>query len=516
MPTRRDILRVGLAAPALLPRLARAAVDTRPELRIAVQALPPTLEPLESISNIGLRPTYNIFDTLLRRDFLAEAKDGSQRLLPNLATELKQRDALTWTVKLRSDVRMHDGTVLSAADVLSTFSPERMYGSEVQVFEGRVNFGHLAGVEAEGNDTIVFRTKAPDIVMPQRLASYGGWIHSSKFYAAEGLKGMQQHPVGCGPYRIDRFERDHRITLAAHDDYWMGRPPARAISFTVVPEASTRLAGLQAGEFDIVTNLLPEQAASLDGHPTLEGVDVALDFAHILFYDTRNEVLRDKRVRQGLNFAVDYDTLGESLWGPKFQRMAALQLPAFGDFYDAKRPGFTYDPERAHKLLKDGGYQGQEIVIRITAGYYLQMNLAVQAIQAMWADVGVKSRLETIENAAQLVQPGADVRPTSISFRFPDPLGGGLMVHLSRDYFIQKSGFWTPTRFNEISDALRLATDHGERKRLWLALLDEFEAEAPAMILYPVREYFAKRRSIKWTHYPLYYMDFRSFNLGFA
>lgn len=71
-------------------------------------------------------------------------------------------------------------------------------------------------------------------------------------------------------------------------------------------------------------------------------------------------------------------------------------------------------------------------------------------------------------------------------------------------------------RFNEISDALAAATDPGERKRLWLALLDEYEAEAPALILYPVREYFAKRRAIKWRHYPLYYMDFRGYNLAFA
>jgi peptide/nickel transport system substrate-binding protein len=144
------------------------------------------------------------------------------------------------------------------------------------------------------------------------------------------------------------------------------------------------------------------------------------------------------------------------------------------------------------------------------------MLLAVQAIIEMWADVGVKARLETIENPGQLTQPGADVRPISVSFRFPDPLGGGLLVHLSKDYQIQTQGFWQPVRFNEISDALRPATDPAERRRLWLLLLDEFEREAPAMILYPVREFIAKRRAVRWTHYPLYYMDFRSYDLSFT
>jgi peptide/nickel transport system substrate-binding protein len=130
--------------------------------------------------------------------------------------------------------------------------------------------------------------------------------------------------------------------------------------------------------------------------------------------------------------------------------------------------------------------------------------------------VGVRTKLETRENLSLITQPGADIRPTSIAFRFPDPLGGGLAVHLSREYSLQRSGFWQPDRFNAIVDALRVAAEPAERKRLWLALLDEFETEAPALILYPVREYFAKRRAIRWQHPPLYYMDFRASQLAFA
>ncbi|MCW0233780.1 MAG: ABC transporter substrate-binding protein [Ferrovibrio sp.] len=507
-----------VAAPALLPRLVRAQSDDRPSLRIAVQALPPTLEPLESISNVGLRLTYNVFDTLLRRDFLAEAKGegGGSSLVPHLATSLRQRDPLTWEAALRPGVRLQDGGELTADDVLSTFSAERMWGPQVQAFEGKVNFGHLAGVDAVDRYTVLLRTRSPDVAMPHRLAAYGGWIHSAKACAAGGLEGMRKQPVGSGPYRHASFARDQRVVLDSHDDYWMGRPPAKQIIFSVVPEASTRLAGLQAGDFDLVTNLLPEQAESLAGHPKLEGVDVPLDFAHILYYDTRRPVLRDVRVRRALNHAVDCDLLGRSLWGPGYRRMAALQVPAFGALYDAGRQGFEHDPARARQLLREAGYGGEEIVIRIAPAYYLQMLQAVQIVQQMWLAVGVNSRIETRENLSLLAQPGADVRPTSIAFRFPDPLGGGLMVHLSRDYFLQKQGFWQPDRFNAISDALATATDRDERRRLWLALLDEYEAEAPALILYPVREYFAKRRNIRWTHYPLYYMDFRGYNLGFA
>jgi peptide/nickel transport system substrate-binding protein len=516
MPRRRLLLASPLALPALLALPVRAQGDQRPVLRVAVQALPPTLEPLEAISNVGLRITYNVFDTLWRRDFAAEARDGGQRLTPFLATSLEQRDALTWVATLRQGVALQDGGTLTAEDVLSTFSAERMWGDPVQTFEGRVNFGHLAGVEAEGPHRVVFRTRAPDPVMPQRLAAYGGWIHSARFYGEAGQAGMRRAPVGSGPYRVASFQRDQRVVLESHDGYWQGRPPARQVVFTVVPEASSRLAGLRAGDFDLVTNLLPEQAESLRGDARVEGVDVALDFAHILYYDTSRPGLADPRVRRALNHAVDCDMLGQSLWGPQFRRMAALQIPAFGDYYDATRPGFAYDPERARRLLREGGYRGEELVIRISPGYYLQMLQAVQAVQQMWQAVGIRTRLEIRENIASLTQPGADIRPTSIAFRFPDPLGGGLAVHLSEEYSLQRSGFWRPVRYNEIVRALREASEPAERQRLWRALLDEYEAEAPALILYPVREYFGKRRSIAWTHPPLYYMDFRASNLAFS
>jgi peptide/nickel transport system substrate-binding protein len=516
MISRRSVLKSGLALPAIVPGLARAQSDTRPVLRVAVQALPATLEPLEAISNVGLRVTYNVFDTLLRRDFQAEAAQGGQHLVPHLATSVTQRDPLTWDVNLRTGVRLHNGDQLTAADVLSTFSPERMYGPKVQAFEGQVNFGHLQSVEADGEHRIVLRTKTPDVVMPHRLAAYGGWIHSAREYAASGLEGLRQKPVGSGPYRVANFQRDTRVVLDSFDDYWMGRPPAKQIIITVVPEASSRMAGLRSGDFDMVTNLLPEHAQELQGHATLEGANVPLDLVHILYFDTRNPVVKDARVRRALNHAIDAQTLGAALWGEKFERMAALQVPSYGPFFDKDRKGFTFDPERARGLLREAGYKGEEIVIRFAPGYYLQMNLALQVIQQMWTAVGVNSRLESVENPALIVRPGADVRPVSVSFRFPDPLGGGLLMHLSKDYSLQKSGFWTPERFNAISEAMRLAVEPAERVRLWQELMNEYEAEAPAIILYPVREYFAKRRSIRWSHYPLYYFDFRALNLNFT
>eukprot|EP01037_Dinobryon_pediforme_P016062 gene16062-16234_t len=511
---RRTLLATTLAASATAGT-GRAQSDPRPTLRVAVQALPPSLHPIETISNVSLRFTDNIFDSLLRRDFAAERKSGGTVLMPHLATELTQRDPLTWVATLRHGVIMHDDHEMTADDVAATFDPDHLYGPKAP-FEGRISFGYLDRVEADGRHRVIFRTKLPDVVMPQRLAAYCGWIASKQALQATGEEGLRTKPIGSGPYRAGTFQRDQRVTLDSHDAYFQGRPAAKQVVVTAVPEASARLAGLRAGDFDIVTNLLPDQMADLDGDKRFEAVAVPLDLIHVLFFDTRQPALRDRRVRQALVHAVDTELLARTLWGENAHRVAAMQVPSFGDLYDRDRKGLVYDPDRARRLLAEAGWQKQEIVIRIAPGYYVNMLSAVQMVQEMWRAIGVPSRLETRENAATVNQPGADVRPTSISFRFGDPLGGGLMVHMSRQYSLQSGGFWQPEKFNAISDALAVATEPAERRRLWLALMDEYEAEAPALILYPIQEVFAKRRDIRFAHYPLYYMDLRQKNFGIS
>jgi peptide/nickel transport system substrate-binding protein len=108
---------------------------------------------------------------------------------------------------------------LSAADVAATFSPERMWGPQAPFYEGRIAFGHLAEVAAEGPRTVLFRTREPDVVMPHRLAAYCGWIASARFMAAEGLAGMRTRPMGSGPYRVAAFRRDQRVVLDAFDEH---------------------------------------------------------------------------------------------------------------------------------------------------------------------------------------------------------------------------------------------------------------------------------------------------------
>lgn len=502
------------AASRIVPALGQET-NPRPALRIGVQALPPTLEPLD-VTNVSLRLTDCLFDRPLVRDFKAEAEEsGGQVVVPQLATSVTRIDPLTWEIQLRPDVRLHDGSVLSSADVVATFSPERT-GQDTAYPWGNILFGHVVEAIPVDDLTVQLRTETPDLLMDQRLAAYGAWIIGAQAFAENGPESVGTHPVGAGPYKLREFVTDTRVVFDSHDDYWMGRPAASTVTIDVVPEAATRVAGVISGEYDIVTNLLPGQVSQFDGYDDVEVISVPMDLIHAIFYDTTGPVVSDVRVRKALNYAIDYDMLGRAIWGDSFARPNGFQLPSFGDLYEPDRAFFFFDPEQARALLAEADYGGEEIVLRIIAGYYVGSDDAVQILQAMWGELGINVRLEFVENAQQYYEPGADIRMVSASFRFPDPLGGGAIAAFGPDAMPQQRGYWTPTNgFNETSEQLILAQDPAERRRLFQHLLDLFEEDAPATILYMANEIYAKRRSVTFTHYPLYYFDLRPNNLSF-
>jgi peptide/nickel transport system substrate-binding protein len=513
--SRRTALALAGAAVTARTTEAAAQADTRPILRVAVQALPPSLDPIESLTAVGQRISDNVFDTLLRRDFAAEQRDGRAVIRPHLATKVEQRDPLTWAATLREGVMFHDGFELTAEDVAASFEEDRLWGAKAPYYQGRAAWGHLDRVTAEDSRTVLFRTKAPDLVMPMRLASFAAGIGSRRAMQAAGVQGWRTRPIGSGPYRIAAFDPDTRVVMDSHDAYFQGRPAARRVIVTAVSEASSRLAGLRAGDFDLVTSLLPDQRSALAQDPHLEAVSVPMDLVHLLYFDTRRPALRDPRVRQALVHAVDTDLITHTLWGASARPLHVLQSPTFGDLYEPNRPGLVYDPDLARRLLAEAGWPAQEIVIRIVAGYWVNMLSAVQIVQEMWRAVGVPSRIEVVESRGTLERPGADVRPTTVTFRFPDPLGGGLLPYFSRQFLIQEQGFWRSDRFNALTDQFTAAVDPGTRRALWHSLLDTFEAEAPALILYPVQEVIAKRRDVRFVQDPQFLMDLRPANFGF-
>ena len=504
------VFALGLSAPV-------KAQDERPDLRIAVNALPGTLEGIEHMGNITIRMTYNVFDHLIFRDFLGDGSGKDTGLMPGLAESWSRVDDRTIELKLREGVLFHNGQELTSDDVVFSLSPGRGHGyaavMPVDNFLGKVS--HVIPVDRY---TVQIVFKKPDPVIEQRIATYGFFIVPAREYITVGKDNFARNPVGTGPYMLDEWVEGEYIRYKAFDDYWGGKPTAASLTFIAVPEVSARVAGLVSGEYDIVVNIPPDQYATIEGYDDLKMAPIVLDNTHLLVF-VNDGPLKDKRIRQAMSLAIDRDLLREALWFDKNMTPNGHQMPSY-PLYMADYPEWEYSPEKAKALLGEAGYDNEEIVYRLPLNYYLLSLEAAQAVQQMWQEVGLNVKLEPAENWSQALAPGVHVHPTSNTHFLPDPSGPLAIAHgptsgiqMNRQY--PDRSWPAPARFNELIDTFETKFDTQVRKDAFWEALEIWQDETPATMLYNPLEGYAMRANINWKPYSLYYMDFRPYNLSF-
>ncbi|WP_100962451.1 ABC transporter substrate-binding protein [Bosea sp. FBZP-16] len=514
--SRRRFLEGASATSALLTApQAFAAGETRPTFTVAVADLPATLEPARELSNVGTRVTYSIFDTLIRRDFLGAADGGGSELKPHLATKWERVSPQELVVTLRQGVKFHNGDELTSEDVAYTFRDGRLWGDKAQIPGGKPYFGILASVEPIDRYSVRFRTKVADVLLEQRLASWCAWIVNKRAYEAMGFEAYSRKPVATGPYRVVSHSAAEATVLEAFDDYFMGKPTARRVTFRRVPELAARVAGLVAGDYDLITNIPPDQMSVVGAYKDIDVRSVVLANVHVLAYNEQDKVLADKRVRQALNLAIDRQKLVDALWQGTAQVPPSHNFPEYGQMFVEGRK-LPYDPARAKALLQQAGYKGEPIVYRTMANYYTNALEAAQILVEQWKVVGINASLQVVENSTQMRGAGAQIFNWSNSTRLPDPLGA-IWVAWGPAGEHQVSKFWTSAEgFNKAGTALEAEVDPVKRKALFTEMLDIWEDEAPATILYQPSEAYAIKKAIAWRPTTFYFMDLRPDNLSFG
>jgi peptide/nickel transport system substrate-binding protein len=421
--------------------------------------------------------------------------------------------------KLREGVKFHNGDELTSDDVAFSLVAGRGRGEAPIFGEARTYMGSISHVIPLDRYRVRIVSKNPDVLMEQRIAGYAFWIVNAREYLLRGAEDFARKPIGTGPYKVEELVDGEFLRLVAHDDYFGGRPTAASITYRVVPEVSARIAGLVSGEYDIAVNIPPDQVPVIRGYDDLKVERIVLDNSHVLRFFPYGP-LADKRVRQALALGIDRALLREALWENANYTPNGHQLPSYG-LYVEDFPDFAHDPERARALLAEAGYNGEEIVYRLPLNYYLLSLEAAQAMQQMWAAIGLNVKLEPVENFTQAEQAGVHILPWSNTHRFPDPLGSfvpqwGARSAIQNNRNFPERSWKAPERFNELQGVLTVSMDRDERLAAYREALAIWNDEAPGTILYNPLETYAMRKDVNWKPYGLYYMDFRPYNLTFG
>jgi peptide/nickel transport system substrate-binding protein len=222
--TRREFLRragllgvtaagAGALADAAAPARAAAQTTQKRELVVAQGGDISKFDPHFSTSANDIRISFNIFDNLTSRH-------PDQKLYPALATEWKAAGPQTWTFKLRSGVKWHNGDPFTSED--AKFSLERTYDPAAKTMVATV-FTTIERIEAPDPLTLVIHTKKPDPLIPARLAFYGGQMVPKKYLTQVGPDTFNAKPIGTGPVRLGSWTKDDKTILEANPDYWGGR-----------------------------------------------------------------------------------------------------------------------------------------------------------------------------------------------------------------------------------------------------------------------------------------------------
>lgn len=316
-------------------------------------------------------------------------------------------DHKRWTFHLRKGVRFHNGDEVTAEDV--KFSILRAIGKRSTTgYAGPLRV-LIQDIETPAPDRVIIVTKEPTLIIPAYLSrglSTEGMVLPKKYVEAKGDDGFARAAIGSGPYRVVEQVSGSHVKLEAMDSHWrVGVPRYKTIMFKRIPEEATRVAILRRGEADIV-ELSRDRVKEVERagfRVVLKKADAYLDLYWTPPWD--NTPVKDKRVREALNLAIDRNEMASTIFGGLAEPCSipmgfSWAYPAI-KFRVPPELVYPYDPARAKTLLAEAGYPNG---FPIDMYAYQLPGLAegrsmTEAVAGYWQKIGVQPKIIPIDYA---------------------------------------------------------------------------------------------------------------------
>lgn len=311
-------------------------------LNVAIPAMPLTLDPRLASDAEGDKIASLLCDGLM-------IKNERLELVPNLAEEVEKLSETSYRFHLREGIRFHDGTPLTADDVVFTFR-SIIDGKIASPFKG--SYEWIREIIAESPREVRIDLKEPYGPFLTRLTL--GIVSKA---AAEKLgDGFGRAPVCAGPYAFVQMTSDAFVELKANADYFGDGPKMKRLVFHVVKDDNVRVLKLIKGDIDLVQNAVPPLLLEgLKKNPQLAVVDDVGIVMGYLGMNLTDPILADPRVRRAIAFAIDRDAIIAHRWRGLAVKANSVLSP--GNWaYDDDLPQIPYDPAKAAALLDEAGY----------------------------------------------------------------------------------------------------------------------------------------------------------------
>ena len=330
------------------------------------------------------RYTLGLGETTYQRALHGLLIEGTHdtQMVPGIASAWEvSEDGFTWSLTIPADsaATFHNGEPVTIQDI--EFSFQRYFGKEAEegaTSTGAINWSRLTDrIEITGPETIEVTHNSLSSTFPFEFSalqssSDGGSILPKNYHEEVGEDGYADAPIGAGPLRLVEFKRSEQLLFEQFPDYYYnpenGFPEDRRMKFKtldmrLVPEESTRVAALIAGEADIVE-------LTLQSRQRVEGAGGRYVWIQEGSYTQVRPIgcwipdlpCNDKRVRYALDYAIDKELIRDQLYGGTegagLAGFEAVTPSTLG--YSPELDATPYDPEQARELLAAAGYPGGE------------------------------------------------------------------------------------------------------------------------------------------------------------
>lgn len=407
---------------------------------------------------------------------------------PGLATSWSTPDRQTWTLTLRNDLRTHAGVPLTAA---------RIREAMLTKMAGRTWFDPVARdllrIEAPDPRTLVVHLRRPSTAFLESLSFSG-------LTAEEG-----EPELSAGPFRLLE-SGDTRMDFASFPEASARPGGVSGLSATFYPSARTAWAAFLRHEADFLYDVPPTAASLLAQNPDVQLYPAGGRHVYALGFNLKHARLRDARVRQAINLAIDREEIARSLLG-------GYGRPAPGPFsqhhwaMEGAGRGWPYDPVAALALLREagGGRVTPLELICITPKEYPSVAEVVSAMEVQLARVNITLRLvplDTTAFAARAQSGDFDVVMTPIMVGYGN-LWPYIFWHGSAPRPFFRTGY---TAADAALDAVYTAPSDEEERRAIREVVEVMRRDPPAAFILPLPIIRAVRRS--W-HVPPQTADIR-------
>lgn len=347
--SRRDALALLGGAGIALSSSSLASAQERPRrggvLKISAAANPSSLDPATGGAGSDHTFLYTMYDTLTEWDYATLAPK------PGLAESWSYSDPQTLVLNIRGGVTFHDGTKLDAEAV--KFNLDRNKTDKRSNI--KADLVAVSSVDVTGPQQVTLKLANPDSALPGILSDRAGMMVSPT--AVKAKDNLDRTPVGCGAYTFVSWNDNDRIVVKRNDKYWReGKPYLDGIEFAIIPELTTGLRSVIAGQNDFIYSLPPRQKAILDRAKSLQIITGPTVYCVQLYLNWARPPFDNIKVRQALNFAIDRETFVRAAFAG-IGEPARMNLPSSHWAYDKAIAGlYPYDPEKAKKLLAEAGH----------------------------------------------------------------------------------------------------------------------------------------------------------------